>query len=307
MVRILGFLVGLGFVGVLLISLVINGIAAINEPAAETAEHKFYKYPKEVSFSSDGPFGKYDRQQLQRGYQVYKEVCAVCHGINYVAIRNLEDLGYNDAEIKAEAANWQIADLDPETGDDITRPGIPADRFPPAYRNEVARAAAGSPPDLSLITKAREGGAPYIYSLLTGYQEPSAEMLAEHPEIAPGPGLYFNPYFKNLNISMPPPITADGQVSYADGTEATVEQMSKDVSAFLVWTAEPKLEQRHRAGWATLIFILFATIFAYFAYRNVWAEAKRKVAPKGVLDPEHQAKVDHAEAEAAEDGRPVDG
>ena len=302
MVRILGFLVGLGFVGVLLISLVVNGIAAINEPAAHGPEYKFHKEPKEVSFASDGPMGKFDRQQLQRGYQVYKEVCAACHGINYVAIRNLEDLGYNEAEIKKEASNWQIADLDPDTGDDIMRPGVPSDRFPPAYRNKVAQAANGNPPDLSLITKAREGGAPYIYSLLTGYQEPSEELLKEFPSAAPGAGLYHNPYFANLNIGMPPPITADGQVSYADGTEATVEQMAKDVSAFLVWTAEPKLEARHRAGWAALIFILFATVITYMSYRNVWAEAKRKVAPKGVLDPEHQAKVDHAEKEAGIEG-----
>ena len=311
MVRILGFLVGLGFVGVLLISLVVNGVAAISEPAEESAEYKYHLEPKDVSFSSDGPTGKFDRQQLQRGFQVYKEVCAACHGLQYVAFRNLEDLGYNEAEVKAIAAQWaiEVPTINTDTGEATTRPAIPSDRFPSPYPNEIAARAANNnayPPDLSLITKAREGGAPYLYSLLTGYQAPSEELLAEFPSAAPGEGLYHNPYFANLNIAMPAPIVSDGQVTYADGTDATIDQMAKDVTAFLVWTAEPKLEQRHRVGWAALIFILVATVLAYMAYRNVWAEAKRKVAPKGVLDPEHQAMVADAEAQAAEQGRPVD-
>lgn len=311
MVRILGFLVGLGFVGVLLLSLVVNGVANISEPPAPTAEHEFHKEPKDVHFASDGPMGKFDRQQLQRGFQVYKEVCAACHSLQYVAFRNLEELGYEEPEVKAIAAQWaiEVPSINPDTGEDATRPAIPSDRFPKPYPNEVAARAANNnalPPDLSLITKAREGGAPYVYSLLTGYQAPSAKLKEEFPGSVPGTGLYHNPYFANLNIAMPPPLTADGQVTYADGTDATVEQMAKDVSAFLVWTAEPRLEARHRVGWATLIFLIVATVLAYMAYRNVWAEAKRKVAPKGVLDPEHQAMVADAEAQAAEQGRAVD-
>ncbi|WP_265570423.1 cytochrome c1 [Sphingomicrobium nitratireducens] len=313
MVRILGFLVGLGFAGVLLISLVTNLAQYISEPPAPTAEHEFHLHPKEVSFASDGPLGKFDRQQLQRGFQVYKEVCAACHGLQYVAFRNLEDLGYNEAEVKAIAANWQIEvpSINPDTGEAATRPAIPSDRFPHPYANEVAARAANNnalPPDLSLITKAREGGAPYVYSLLTGYQAPSEKLLEEFPSAAPGEGLHHNPYFANLNIAMPPPLTSDGQVTYAEGNpEPTVEQMAKDVSAFLIWTAEPKLESRHRAGVASLLFLLVATILAYMSYRNIWAEAKRKVAPKGPLDPEHMAHREDAKADAAAHGRGVEG
>jgi ubiquinol-cytochrome c reductase cytochrome c1 subunit len=144
------------------------------------------------------------------------------------------------------------------------------------------------------MTKARHGGAAYVHSLLTGYQNQPAELLKEFPDIKTPQGLHYNPYFANLNIAMPPPLVSDGQVTYADGTKPTVDQMSKDVSAFLVWTAEPKLESRHRYGITVMIFLAFATILAYLAYQNIWATAKRKVAPKGVLDPENQAHRDAA-------------
>lgn len=276
MVRIIGPLVGLGFVGVLLISLISGVITFAREGKPETVEHRFHKEVKHVSFASDGPFGHYDRAQLQRGFQVYKEVCAACHGLHYVAFRNLQDLGYSEAEVKAIANQWQIEvpDINPDTGEAATRKAIAADRFPSPYANEVAARAANNnalPPDLSLITKARHHGPAYVYSLLTGYQSPPADLPAES---RPGQGLHYNPYFANLNIAMPPPLTADGQVTYADGTNPTVDQMSKDVAAFLTWTAEPKLENRHRAGLATLIFLLIGTVIAYFAYRNVWAGKK---------------------------------
>jgi ubiquinol-cytochrome c reductase cytochrome c1 subunit len=178
--------------------------------------------------------------------------------------------------VKAIANQWaiEVPSVNPETGEPATRKALPSDKFPAPYANEVAARAANNnalPPDLSLITKARHGGAPYIHSLLTGYSEPPADLPKDN---RPGPGLHFNPYFANLNIAMPPPLAADGQVTYADGTKASIDQMAQDVSAFLVWTAEPKLENRHRTGIAVLIFLLFATTIAYFAYRNIWADKK---------------------------------
>ncbi len=301
MLRFLLGLIGAVLVTALLASLGTNAYEYFATPPAKTAEHEFHLHSKELKLASDGPFGKFDRQQLQRGYQVYKEVCAGCHGISLVSFRDLHQLGYNEAEVKAEAAKYNVASIHPETGEATTRPGIPADKFPSPYANDTAARSANNnalPPDLSLMAKAREGGAAYIYSLLTGYQRQPAKLLAEFPEARTPQGLHYNPYFANLNIAMPPPITADGQVTYADGTAATVDQMSKDVSAFLLWTAEPNLQSRHKSGLAVLIFLIIATVFGYLSYRNIWAEAKRKVAPVGPLDPENMAKRQAASAKA---------
>ena len=303
MVRIIAFFVGLGFAGVLLISLVTNLVEYVQEPPAETAEQEFHKPPRELALASNGPLGRYDRQQLQRGFQVYKEVCAACHGLGLVAFRDLAALGYEEPEIKKIAGDWaiEVPSINPDTGEAATRKAIASDRFPQPYPNETAARAANNnalPPDLSLMTKAREGGAAYVYSLLTGYSPQPAELLRKFPSAKTPPGLHYNRYFANLNIAMPPPLASDGQVSYADGTSATVDQMAKDVSAFLVWTAEPKLENRHRYGIAVLVFLLFATILGYLSYRNIWAEAKRKVAPVGVLDPANQAKRKRASRKA---------
>ncbi|MFK7841303.1 MAG: cytochrome c1 [Sphingorhabdus sp.] len=276
MVRIIGILIGLFFSGWLLVSFGLGLKEYVTNPPVKPVEYAFHEEAKDVSFSTDGPLGKFDRQQLQRGFQVYKEVCAACHSLRLVAFRNLEDLGYNEDEVKAIAANWPIEtpDIDPATGEMSTRPSLAADKFPKPFANDVAAGAANNnaiPPDLSLITKARGGGAPYIYSLLTGYQDPPADL----PDASkPGPGLHYNPYFANLNLAMAPPITMDDQVSYSDGTKASVDQMAKDVSAFLIWTAEPKLEERHQAGWAVLAFLLIATILAYLSYRTIWADVK---------------------------------
>jgi ubiquinol-cytochrome c reductase cytochrome c1 subunit len=289
-------LIGAAFAGVVTISLISNVVTSIQQPAEATAEHEFHKHPKHLSLASDGPLGKFDRQQLQRGFQVYKEVCAACHGLSLVAFRNLADLGYEEAELKAIANQWaiEVPSVNPETGEAATRKAILSDNFPSPYANETAARAANNnayPPDLSLITKAREGGAAYTYSLLTGYQRQPAKLLHEFPAAKTPPGLYYNPYFPNLNIAMPPPLTSAGQVTYAPGNPApTVDQMAKDVSAFLVWAAEPTLEKRHRAGLAVVIFLLFATVLGYLAYRQIWAEAKRKVRVTGPLDPANQAK-----------------
>ena len=276
MVRIIGVLVGLFFAGWLFISFLMGAGAYISDPPHTTAEEEYHLEPKNVSFSSDGPFGTFDRQQLQRGFQVYKEVCAACHSMRLVAFRNLQDLGYNEDEVKAIASGWSIGtpDVDPATGEMSTRPPIAADKFPMPFANNVAAAAANNnaiPPDLSLITKAREGGAPYVYSLLTGYSNPPAKLPKANQ---PGPGLHYNPYFANLNLAMAAPLTAEGQVSYSDGTKPSVDQMAKDVSAFLIWTAEPKLEKRHQAGWAVIAFLIIATILAYLSYQTIWAEVK---------------------------------
>ena len=273
MVRILGFLVGLGFVAAAAWSLLWGVIAYVGEPPVATAEQIHHEEPRHVSYSFDGPFGRWDRQQLQRGFQVYKEVCAACHSLNFVAFRNLRDLGYSDAEVRAIADQWpiQVPSINPDTGEPATRKAIPADRFPSPYPNETAARAANNsalPPDLSLMAKAREGGPAYIESLLTGYH--AAPAGVEVPQ-----GLHYNPYFANLNIAMPPPITADGQVTYAPGNPpATRAQMAHDVAAFLMWAAEPNLETRHEVGIAALIFLIFGTVLAYMAYQNVWAGRK---------------------------------
>ena len=303
MLRILRGLIGAGFAFILGISLVSDLATSLGAPAEETAEHHFHKHPKHLALASDGMLGKFDRQQLQRGFQVYKEVCAACHGLNLVAFRNLADLGYEEAEVKAIANQWliEVPTENPETGEAATRKAIASDNFPSPYPNEIAARAANNnalPPDLSLIAKAREGGAAYTYSLLTGYQRQPASLLKEFPAAKTPPGLYYNPYFANLNIAMPPPITSAGQVTYAPGNPPpTVDQMAKDVSAFLVWTAEPKLENRHRSGLAVTIFLLVASILGYLAYRQIWAEAKRKVRKTGPLDPVNQAKSLQAKAD----------
>ena len=283
MVRFFGILIGLFFAGMLVYSFVRGAVEYVSNPPVKAVEYQFHEEPKEVSFASDGPFGKFDKQQLQRGFQVYKEVCAACHGIRLVAFRNLAELGYTEDEVKAIAASWPIEtpSIDPATGEASTRPSIPADKFPKPFANDVAAGAANNnaiPPDLSLITKARGGGAPYIYSLLSGYTNPPAEL----PEAnRPGPGLHYNPYFANLNIAMAPPITGDDQVTYSDGTKATVSQMAQDVSAFLIWTAEPSLIKQKQTGWAVLAFLLIATILGFLSYKTIWADEKAKRKNKG--------------------------
>ena len=301
MVRVIAFIVGLVFAGVLLISLIVGLSNYFSNPPEEMASEVLHKHPKELHLASDGPFGRYNKQQLQRGFQVYKEVCAACHALNLVSFRDLKALGYEEPEIKAIADQWQVQvpSINPETGEPATRKATPADRFPSPYPNEVAARAANNnalPPDLSLITKAREGHAAYIYSLLTGYQNQSPQLLKEHPDAKTPPGLHYNPYFANLNIAMPPPLTAEGQVTYADGTRATVDQMAKDVAAFLTWTAEPKLENRHASGLAVVIFLLAASVLAYLAYQLIWYEAKRAVRVTGALDPKNQAKSRRAKS-----------
>ncbi|HXH16694.1 MAG TPA: cytochrome c1 [Sphingomonas sp.] len=279
MVRLIASLVGAAFVLVLGIALFGSVAGVITDPVAPTAESVAHKHPKELELASNGVFGKFDRRQLQRGFQVYKEVCSACHSLRLLSFRDLTQIGYTDPEVKAIANQWVIEQpsINPETGEAATRKNIPSDRFPLPFANEVAARAANNnalPPDLSLITKAREEGTAYVHSLLTGYTTQPAALLKEFPDIKTPEGLHYNPYFANLNIAMPPPLTSDGQVTYADGTKPTMEQMSTDVSAFLTWTAEPNLEARHAAGFASIIFILIFCGLAWGAYQNVWRDVK---------------------------------
>src|SRR6476646_6155924 len=236
---ILGF-IGSVFAAILLFSMISNLATYAKNPPAPLAAEKFHREPKELALKSDGPFGKFDKAQLQRGFQVYSEVCSACHSLKLVSFRDLKGLGYNDAEIKKIASDWktQVPSINPDTGEATTRKALTSDNFPPPFANEVAARAANNnalPPDLSLMTKAREGGAAYVYSVLTGYQNQPAELLKKFPDAKTPEGLHYNPYFANLNLAMPPPLTSDGQVSYEDGTKPTVDQMARDVAAFLVW------------------------------------------------------------------------
>lgn len=282
MARLISIIVGLGFVVVLLYTFAVGAYTAATEKAEVTAEHEFHLNPRDAHLQSAGWTGTFDYQQVQRGYQVYKEVCSACHSLRHVAIRNLGELGYTEAEVKAEASSWMVPGIDPNTGESTLIEGSPTDYFPSPYPNSVAAAAANNnavPPDLSLITKARHDGGNYVYSLLTGYADPETyahdgkALKEEFPEFTTPTGLNFNPYFANLNLAMAPPLS-DGQVTYADGTEASLDQMAKDVAAFLVWTAEPTLQKRHATGFPVVLFLIFASVLALLAYRNVWRNVK---------------------------------
>jgi ubiquinol-cytochrome c reductase cytochrome c1 subunit len=224
--------------------------------------------PIEMSWPHEGFFGTFDRSASQRGFQVYREVCSACHGLSYVAFRNLMDLGFSEDQVRALAAEYTVTDGPDENGEMFERPARPADPIPPPYPNEqAARAANGGalPPDLSLITKARADGSDYVYSILVGYEEPPADVEARE-------GMYYNAYFPGHWIAMPPPLE-DGLVAYADGTEATVPQMAADVTNFLTWAAEPTLERRKQTGLKAMLFLIVFTGLCYATMRKVWAHA----------------------------------
>ena len=224
--------------------------------------------PIALSWPHDGVFGTFDRAAAQRGFQVYREVCSACHGLDYVAFRNLADLGFSEEQVRALAAEYTVTDGPDDTGEMFERPAVPADPIPAPYPNpQAARAANGGalPPELSLITKARANGTDYLFSLMVGYEEPPAEV--EAPE-----GLYYNAYFPGHWIAMPPPLQ-EGLVAYADGTEATVEQMAADVTTFLTWAGEPTLEARKQSGLKVMLFLIVLTGLCYATMRKVWAGA----------------------------------
>jgi ubiquinol-cytochrome c reductase cytochrome c1 subunit len=228
------------------------------------------KHPRQMEWPFEGPLGRIDENAAQRGLQVYKEVCSACHGIKRKAFRTLTDIGLSVAETKALAANYEVMDGPNDDGEMFTRPGRPSDKFVPPYANEKAARAANNgayPPDLSLIVKARPDGANYLYSLLTGYTNaPKGFDLTE--------GKHYNPYFPGGQIAMAPPLISDGQVEYQDGTEATVEQMAKDLTVFLQWAAEPEMESRKQMGLKVILFLIISTVVLYIAKKRIWSDVK---------------------------------
>ncbi|MSO70301.1 MAG: cytochrome c1 [Alphaproteobacteria bacterium] len=219
-----------------------------------------------TDFPHVGVFGKYDKPALKRGLQVYREVCSACHGLKHIAFRNLTALGLSDDEIKAIAETYQIQDGPNDEGEMFERAGRPSDYFPNPFANEKAARASNNgayPPDLSLITKGRDGHEGYVYAILTGYEEPPADF-------ALGEGMNYNKYFPGHQIAMAPPLN-DGQVTYEDGTEAKVATMAHDVVTFLAWAAEPELEERKAVGLKVLIFIGLLTAVLYAINVRIWS------------------------------------
>jgi ubiquinol-cytochrome c reductase cytochrome c1 subunit len=240
---------------------VVAGLAA--SPAYAAGGHE----PEKQDWSFNGVLGSFDKPALRRGYQVYTEVCSFCHGVEFIAFRNLTKIGLTEDEAKAVAEAAQIEDGPDENGLMYMRAGRLSDRLPSPFPNEnAARASNGGalPPDLSLITKARRFGPDYLFALLTGYEEPPEDV-----EIAPG--MNYNPFFSGEQIAMFSPLYDDA-VFYEDGTPATVEQMAEDITQFLMWTAEPKLENRKRMGLGTMIFLVLLTGMFIAVKRQVWAD-----------------------------------
>ena len=222
-------------------------------------------------WSFNGIFGKFDKAQLQRGLQIYTEICSGCHSLRFVAFRNLAALGYNEDEIKAYAGNYEVEDGPNDEGEMYTRPAIPSDRFVPPFANENAARASNNgayPPDLSLMTVARKNGHNYLFGILTGYaDEPPADVEVME-------GMNYNRYFTGQQIAMAPPLYGD-DVEYADGTEATMEQEAADVTAFLAWAAEPELEQRKSMGIGVLTFLGILFVMVAAVKREVWKDVKK--------------------------------
>jgi ubiquinol-cytochrome c reductase cytochrome c1 subunit len=226
----------------------------------------------EQAWSFNSMLGTYDLAALQRGFQVYKEVCSACHSMNLLAYRNLQQIGFSSAEVKAIAAAYTVADGPNDEGDDFERPGLPKDRFVAPFKNDNAARAANNgslPPDMSLIAKARIGGPDYIHALLAdGYTTPPASVEVLE-------GLHYNKYFPNNQIAMAAPLT-EGHVEYADGTAATVDQMAYDVSNFLMWAADPYMVERKRTGLKVIIFLLILTGLLYGAKKRIWSKLYQK-------------------------------
>lgn len=221
----------------------------------------------DLDWSFDGLFGTFDRASLQRGYQVYEQVCASCHSMDLLAYRNLRQIGFTEDEVKAIAAQHTVTDGPDDNGEMFERAAVPSDRMVAPFPNDNAARAANNgalPPDLSVVAKARFGGADYLYALLVGYEEaPGDFQLA--------PGMHYNAYFPGHAIAMPQPLWGD-DVEYADGTEATIDQESRDVAAFLMWAAEPNLEARKQMGVKVILFLLVLTGLLYAVKRKVWAD-----------------------------------
>jgi ubiquinol-cytochrome c reductase cytochrome c1 subunit len=226
-------------------------------------------------WSFKGLFGRFDRGSLQRGYQVYNEVCAGCHSIKYLTYRNLSEKGgpeFSIAQAKAMAASFEVIDGPNSDGEMFTRPAKLSDKFVMPYENKKAAEAANGgayPPDMSVLAKARSGGVDYIYSILLGYEDPPSGITLDD-------GVYYNKYMYGNNIKMAKPLSED-IVEYADGTKATEEQMAKDVSTFLMWAAEPHLEARHKMGFKAILYLIILTVLVYFSMKKVWSRIEPEV------------------------------
>ena len=225
---------------------------------------------KKQNWSFEGIFGRYDNSTLQRGLQIYQEVCSACHGMKRLRFRELRDLGFTDDQIKKYAKTFEILDGPNELGEMFMRPGEPSDTFVSPYKNkEEAKASFGGsyPPDLSLLTKAIKNGPDYIYSLLIGYEDPPKEFKLTD-------GLYYNPYYDGKVIAMPPPLY-DNAIEYIDGTNASLDQLSYDIVHFLNWAAEPKLQQRKSLGLKVLLFLIVLTLLLYVTMKEIWSRIEK--------------------------------
>ena len=231
------------------------------------------------NWSFNGIFGTFDRASLQRGYQVYQEVCAGCHSVQHLSYRNLSQEGgpeFSEEEAKAIAAQFEITDGPNSEGEMFTRPGKLSDKMAKPYPNVQASTAANGgayPPDMSVLAKARPDGANYIYSILLGYEEAPANFELDE-------GVYYNKYMPGNKIMMSSPLS-EGIVEYADGTNATNKQMAKDVTAFLVWASEPHLEAQHKMGFKTIIYLIILLILVYLSKQKVWARFNKKTEEEG--------------------------
>ena len=244
-------------------------VTSANVISAEKVEYL------KTDWTFKGLFGKFDRASLQRGYQVYTEVCAACHSMKYLSYRNLSEKGgpeFSVAQAKAIAASFEVTDGPNSDGEMFNRPGKLSDKFVMPYENvKAAEAANGGayPPDMSVLVKARGGGVDYIYSLLQGYEEAPSGMILDE-------GVHYNKYMYGNKIKMSAPLS-DGIIDYSDGTNASVEQMSKDVTTFLMWAAEPSLEARHQMGFKAIVYLIILTILVYFSMKRIWSRIETEV------------------------------
>ena len=228
-----------------------------------------------TNWTFKGLFGKFDRASLQRGYQVYTEVCAACHSMKYISYRNLMEKGgpeFSEAQVKAIAASFEVTDGPNADGEMFSRPARLSDKFPMPYPNEKAAQAANGgayPPDMSVLAKARKGGVDYLYSVLLGYEDPPAGVTLDE-------GVYYNKFMYGNKIKMPK-VLEDDLIEYSDGTLVTEEQMAKDVVTFLMWSAEPHLEARHKMGFRAIIYLIILTVLVYFSMKKIWSRVESKV------------------------------
>ncbi len=255
-----GFGRGLAGVGLL-------GLGLAVTPVAGAVAQESTPAPPSQDWSFGGAFGTFDRASLQRGFQVYKEVCSNCHSMKLMSYRNLEGIGLDAAQVRAIAASVQVPGGTDDSGAAVERNGLPSDVFRAPFPNDKAARAANNgalPPDQSDLEKAREGGSNYIDAILTGYKDAPAGVTV--PD-----GSYYNEYFPGHAIHMPPPLS-DGQVTYADGTQASVAQMSRDVTTFLTYASHPEMEQRKRLGVKIVLFLAGMVGLTYAVKRKVWAD-----------------------------------